>query len=49
MKLSTVSAILRGTEPVSELTHALLYCRALYNFFPLNFVHASGYLKLTGF
>ena len=29
--------ILRGTEPVSALTRALLYCCALYNFFFLGF------------
>ena len=38
----TLWAILRGTEPVSALTHALLY-----NFFPLDIV--SGDLSLAGF
>ena len=31
-------AFLRGTEPVSALTSALLYCCALYDFFFLGFV-----------
>ena len=31
------AAILRGTEPVSALTSALLYCCALYNFVFLGF------------
>ena len=38
------SAILQGTESVSALTRALLYCRALYEFF-LDFI--SGELALT--
>ena len=41
------SAILRGTEPVSALARALLYCCALYNFYFLDFL--SGDLALTGF
>ena len=36
-----------GTEPVSGLTLALLYCCALYNFSLLKF--ASGNLVLTEF
>ena len=41
------SAILRGTELVSALARALLYCCALYNFYFLDFL--SGDLALTGF
>ena len=41
------SAILRGTEPVSALTRALLYCCALYNFSFLDFVSVD--LSLTRF
>ena len=42
-----LSALLRGTEPASAVTLALLDCCALYNPFLLEFV--SGNLALTGF
>ena len=43
----SLSAILHGTEPVSTLTHALLYCCTLTIFSVLDFV--GGDLALTGF